>query len=64
MTGQNRFALGKAGMEIGHPVSRGTLKSMAPDMEYTIVPFPARQAGTAAVHGRLALDVGGRQVGV
>jgi multiple sugar transport system substrate-binding protein len=45
MTGQNRFVLGKAGMEIGHPVSRGTLKVQAPDLAYTIVPFPTRQAG-------------------
>ena len=45
LTGQNRFALGKAGMEIGHPVSRGTLKAQAPDLAYTIVPFAPRQAG-------------------
>jgi multiple sugar transport system substrate-binding protein len=45
MTGQNRFALGKAAMEIGHPVSRGTLKSTAPDLAYTITPFPPRSPG-------------------
>jgi len=45
MTGQDRFALGKAGMMLGHPVSRGTLKSTAPALEYTIVPFPPRQSG-------------------
>ncbi|NPV08667.1 MAG: extracellular solute-binding protein [Anaerolineae bacterium] len=45
MKGQNRFALGKAGMEIGHPVSRGTLRITAPDLEYTISPFPPRSAG-------------------
>ncbi len=45
MTGQNRFALGRAGMEIGHPVSRGTLRVTAPDLEYTISPFPVRSAG-------------------
>lgn len=45
MTGQNRFALGKAGMEIGHPVSRGTLRVTAPDLKYTITPFPVRSPG-------------------
>jgi multiple sugar transport system substrate-binding protein len=45
MTGQNRFVLGTAAMEIGHPVSRGTLKSTAPDLAYTITPFPPRKPG-------------------
>jgi multiple sugar transport system substrate-binding protein len=45
LTGQSRFALGKVGMEIGHPVSRGSLKIEAPDLEYTIVPFAPRSAG-------------------
>lgn len=41
---QSRFALGKVGMEIGHPVSRGSLKVEAPDLQYTIVPFAPRTA--------------------
>jgi multiple sugar transport system substrate-binding protein len=45
MTGQNRFALGLAGMTLNHPVGRGTLKAQAPDLEYTIVPFASRTAG-------------------
>jgi multiple sugar transport system substrate-binding protein len=45
MTGQNKFALGKAGMQIGHPVTRGSLKTQAPDMVYSIVPFPPRSPG-------------------
>jgi multiple sugar transport system substrate-binding protein len=45
MTGQSRFALGKAGMMLGHPVSRGSLAAQAPDMVYTIVPFPPRSPG-------------------
>jgi len=45
LTGQSRFALGKVGMELGHPVSRGSLKIEAPDLEYTIVPFAPRSAG-------------------
>ena len=45
MTGQNRFTLGRAGMEIGHPVNRGTLRVTAPDLQYTITPFPSRSAG-------------------
>jgi multiple sugar transport system substrate-binding protein len=45
MTGQNRFALGRAAMELGHPVGRGTLKAQAPDLAYTIVPFPPRSPG-------------------
>lgn len=32
-------------MEIGHPVSRGSLKSEAPDLQYTVVPFAPRSAG-------------------
>lgn len=51
LTGQNRFALGKAGMEIGHPVSRGTLKLEAPELEYTIVPLAPRTAGQALYTG-------------
>jgi multiple sugar transport system substrate-binding protein len=66
MTGQDRFTLGKAGMSLNHPVSRGTLKAQAPDMAYTIVPFPVRQAGqqlyTAGSHwmwvvGKWAPDI-------
>jgi multiple sugar transport system substrate-binding protein len=45
MTGQDRFALGKAAMMLGHPVSRGTLKSTAPDLAYTITEFPLRKPG-------------------
>ncbi len=30
LTGQNRFALGKAGMDLGHPVNRGNLNLEAP----------------------------------
>jgi multiple sugar transport system substrate-binding protein len=45
MTGQNRFVLGTAAMEIGHPVSRGTLRSTAPDLVYTISPFPPGNPG-------------------
>ena len=45
MTGQDRFALGKAGMEIGHPVSRGTLKATRPTWPTRSSPFPTRQAG-------------------
>ncbi|MBV7339916.1 extracellular solute-binding protein [Chloroflexi bacterium TSY] len=45
LSGQQRFALGKVGMEIGHPVSRGGLQVQAPDLEYTIVPFAPRSAG-------------------
>ena len=65
LRGQQRFALGKVGMEIGHPVSRGGLKIQAPDLEYTIVPFAPRTAGqdlyTAGSHwmwvvGKWAVD--------
>jgi multiple sugar transport system substrate-binding protein len=45
LTGQNRFNLGVAATTLGHPVSRGTLKLEAPDLEYTIVPVPPRMAG-------------------
>lgn len=45
LQGQSRFALGRAAMEIGHPVSRGSLQAQAPDLAYTIVPFPTRTAG-------------------
>lgn len=45
LTGQSRFALGKVGMEINHPVGRGSLKAQAPDLAYTIVPFAPRTAG-------------------
>ncbi len=45
LQGQNRFALGRAASQIGHPVTRGSLAQMAPDLEYTIVPFPVRSAG-------------------
>ncbi|MEM7125357.1 MAG: extracellular solute-binding protein [Chloroflexota bacterium] len=45
LAGQSRFALGKVGMEIGHPVSRGGLQAQAPDLEYTIVPFAPRSDG-------------------
>lgn len=51
MTGQDSFALGKAGMMIGHPVSRGTMKSTAPDLPYTIVPFPTRTSGAKLYTG-------------
>jgi len=44
LKGQSRFALGKAGMQLGHPVSRGTLKLQAPDLAYTITPFPKRRS--------------------
>jgi ABC-type glycerol-3-phosphate transport system substrate-binding protein len=30
---------------LGHPVSRGTLKSTAPDLAYTITEFPLRKPG-------------------
>lgn len=42
---QDRFALGRAASQIGHPVSRGSLAQQAPDLEYTIVPFPVRSIG-------------------
>ncbi|MBX3012812.1 MAG: extracellular solute-binding protein [Caldilineaceae bacterium] len=42
LKGQARFALGKAGMELTHPVNRGSLKTQAPDLAYTIVPFAPR----------------------
>lgn len=45
LTGQNRFVLGVAAMTLGHPVSRGTLKLQAPDLQYTIVPAAPRIAG-------------------
>ena len=45
LQGQSRFALGRVAMEIGHPVSRGSLQAQAPDMAYTIVPFPTRSMG-------------------
>ncbi len=45
LQGQDRFALGRAASQIGHPVSRGSLAQQAPDLEYTIVPFPVRSAG-------------------
>lgn len=45
MTGQDRFVLGTSAAMLGHPVSRGTLKTTAPDLEYTIVPFAPRSAG-------------------
>lgn len=45
LTGQNRFVLGVAAMMMGHPVSRGTLKLEAPDLQYTIVPIPPRISG-------------------
>lgn len=45
LAGQDRFALSRAASQIGHPVSRGHLMAVAPDLEYTIVPFPVRSAG-------------------
>jgi multiple sugar transport system substrate-binding protein len=45
LTGQNRFVLGVSAMTLGHPVSRGTLKLEAPDLQYTIVPMAPRMAG-------------------
>ncbi len=66
LTGQDRFVLGTAGMTLAHPVSRGTLRLQAPDLEYTIVPVPSRMAGqdpyTAGSHwawvvGTWAADV-------
>ena len=45
LQGQDRFALGRAASQIGHPVSRGSLAQQAPDLEYTIVPFPVRSVG-------------------
>lgn len=45
LQGQDRFALGRAAMQIGHPVSRGSLQVQAPELAYTIVPFPTRAAG-------------------
>lgn len=45
LTGQNRFVLGVAAMTLGHPVSRGTLKLEAPDLQYTIVPMAPRMVG-------------------
>ncbi len=45
LTGQDRFALGKAGMMLGHPVSRGSLKATAPELVYTISEFPVRKPG-------------------
>ena len=45
LDGQNRFALGRAAMQIGHPVTRGSLLAQAPDMAYSIVPFPTRSVG-------------------
>ncbi len=45
LSGQNRFALGRAAMSLGHPVSRGTYRLQAPDMAYTINPFPPRSLG-------------------
>jgi multiple sugar transport system substrate-binding protein len=46
MSGQNRFALGKEAMNLSHPVSRGSLKLQAPDLEYTISKFAPRVSGT------------------
>lgn len=42
---EEQFALGKIGMQIGHPVHRGILQRLIPELEYTIVPFPPRAAG-------------------
>ena len=54
LQGQNRFALGRAASQIGHPVTRGSLAQMAPDLEYTIVPFLSaprvRELYTAGSH--------------
>jgi multiple sugar transport system substrate-binding protein len=54
LRGQNRFVLGMAGMEIGHPVGRGTITAEAPDLAYTIVPFapqtPDQALYTAGSH--------------
>lgn len=51
LRGQDRFALGTAGMQIAHPVSRGNLQAQAPDLEYTIVPFAPRSDGQALYTG-------------
>ena len=44
LKGQSRFALGKVGASLNHPVSRGSLKLQAPDLKYTITPFPKRKS--------------------
>lgn len=46
LTGQNRFALGASAMGLNHPVSRGSLRAQAPDLQYSIVPFPPRLMGS------------------
>ena len=51
LKGQDRFALGKAGMTLGHPVSRGSLKATAPDLKYTAVHFAPRSEGQALYTG-------------
>ena len=45
LQGQSKFALGRAASRIAHPVNRGSLAQEAPDLEYTIVPFPVRSVG-------------------
>ncbi len=45
MSGQDRFALGRAAINLSHPVYRGSLKMLAPDLAYTVNPFPPRSVG-------------------
>ncbi len=42
LSGENRFAQGRAAMEFGHPVSRIIIEAQNPNLSYTIVPFPPR----------------------
>ena len=42
---EEQFVLGKSAMQIGHPVHRRIFEDLVPDVEYTIVPFPARAPG-------------------
>ena len=45
LSSEEQFVLDKSAMQIGHPVYRRILEDLVPDIDYTIVPFPARAAG-------------------
>lgn len=42
---EEQFVLDKSAMQIGHPVYRRVFEDLVPDVEYTIVSFPARVSG-------------------
>lgn len=45
LAGQDRFALHRAASQLGFPVFRSALALQAPELDYTIVPFPVRTSG-------------------